>query len=1324
MRTLTTFLFFLAALNFIAGQSFRTTLVSPATVSRQTSNSDLNGDGHQDLITVNGEVGWLKWVVGAHAYPEYRKITPDENYTHALTGDVDSDGDIDIVALGDDRVVLLKNNDGEAGFWLESMIDDEEVNDPDWGALGDIDGDGDLDLLVASRYGYYLGWYENTDGTGEFQFYAELPDAQNARSFGALVDFDQDGDLDVLSAGCYLDCTLEWYENLDGEGEFGIRKEIYFDDYGIENMVIDVGDVDGDGYEDIMTTSTYYKVIRWHRNLIGSGEMGFAAAVDISDFDWARSIELTDLDNDNDLDIAVAGDDDTHLIGWYENWSGDGLFSNLNIIDDETDVDYSRLICFDIDENGTQDILTAGTLNSHTIGWYANEENTGSFGRVNELVHPYIADEIMLNDVDGDGNTDIVAGGSWYTNSGYDYLAFSNIRMVDEEGHLSLVEDFTNDGITDLITLERLPLSTHKKIVLYERSGEQFIFSSDIVEVDNASIKNLVSLDYDNDGDLDFVYQTAYDVVWLCENLGSDNGFAAPVEIADTEVSVNNFELGDLDGDGYVDILIGTDWNQRMGWYRNEAGSGTFSDLAIISSGQPYEQLDWDDQDGDGDLDLVYVYEENILRRNNEGNGVFSSEEVVYHDPAGGHSFRRIYCNDHNDDGLRDFLFFDQSSYGWRFLTAEIEGGYLLSAEAEFIPSNNVEPIKFYDLDNDGDDDMLFAQGDKLYVSENLNSGKVLQGLIYYDENENGINDDSDSPLVDQLVSIDPTQLFLHSNTDGLFSTVLGNGQYEVRCDPEDGWGFVGDSIVNIQTSSDADTIWVEFPLINTDTTSRPSVEVTSGPVRCGFEVPFWLTVNNDGYVPETGDFYFYLDSLVALAIDPADHPNLFVDAEGRTGLFWEQIDISPGARWQTQVLLQMPSVDFIGEALGFNGIFEYAVGINELQSNGEYTRVLNCSYDPNDKSVEENLPGYPGYSMVGDSLEYLIRFQNLGSDTAINIKVSDQLSEHFDRSKLRILSASHNYRMVLTDDNRLNVYFDNIYLPDAMTDEAGSHGFIKFRVGMLPGSTDGDVIENQADIYFDFNPPITTNVVYNTILERLIYPAQILAPKCFEFSDGSISVEEVVNGVDYFWNGISSSNHIENLSAGTNTLEVYRSDGKILADTSYQITDPDILEVTAEIEPASFANSGSIIATPTGGTAPYTYVWQQFPEQQGNEIGDLAAGNYDLQVIDANGCIIDAVFIVPEVVSTAEHLAKSPLSLRIYPNPARALEFVNIRFSEVKNESELLVYDNLKRIVVRRSIAPGSYELTDLKLAPGNYFLVLISGGKHALGRLVIIGS
>lgn len=108
--------------------------------------------------------------------------------------------------------------------------------------------------------------------------------------------------------------------------------------------------------------------------------------------------------------------------------------------------------------------------------------------------------------------------------------------------------------------------------------------------------------------------------------------------------------------------------------------------------------------------------------------------------------------------------------------------------------------------------------------------------------------------------------------------------------------------------------------------------------------------------------------------------------------------------------------------------------------------------------------------------LFYTIYFENKATVNVNNIRVQDVLDAQLDEESVRMVSASHNYTMERVG-NQLNWNFDFIYLPSNLESADLSKGYLTFKVKVKPGFQAGDVIPNFAEIYFDLNPMVATNI-------------------------------------------------------------------------------------------------------------------------------------------------------------------------------------------------------------------------------------------------------
>ncbi|MCB0566432.1 MAG: hypothetical protein KDD01_18845, partial [Phaeodactylibacter sp.] len=104
-------------------------------------------------------------------------------------------------------------------------------------------------------------------------------------------------------------------------------------------------------------------------------------------------------------------------------------------------------------------------------------------------------------------------------------------------------------------------------------------------------------------------------------------------------------------------------------------------------------------------------------------------------------------------------------------------------------------------------------------------------------------------------------------------------------------------------------------------------------------------------------------------------------------------------------------------------------------------------SFDPNDKQ------GYPQGFGPGrliepnTDIEYHVRFQNTGTDTAFRVVIEDRISHHLDLTTFRAGASSHPYTVEIKEPDLLTFIFSPIQLPDSTVNEPASHGFVRFRI-------------------------------------------------------------------------------------------------------------------------------------------------------------------------------------------------------------------------------------------------------------------------------------
>ncbi len=140
---------------------------------------------------------------------------------------------------------------------------------------------------------------------------------------------------------------------------------------------------------------------------------------------------------------------------------------------------------------------------------------------------------------------------------------------------------------------------------------------------------------------------------------------------------------------------------------------------------------------------------------------------------------------------------------------------------------------------------------------------------------------------------------------------------------------------------------------------------------------------------------------------------------------------------------------------------------------------TVKSSFDPNDIAVKPE-----GHVLPCDRLQYKVRFENTGNDTAHNIYVLDTLSDGLDPSTLEVEIASAAMNVSVINDGVRNIArfdFPNIKLLDSSYHNLCNGMFI-FNIKAKDALVDGTEIKNRVGIYFDGNPVVMTNEVTNTI--------------------------------------------------------------------------------------------------------------------------------------------------------------------------------------------------------------------------------------------------
>ena len=231
----------------------------------------------------------------------------------------------------------------------------------------------------------------------------------------------------------------------------------------------------------------------------------------------------------------------------------------------------------------------------------------------------------------------------------------------------------------------------------------------------------------------------------------------------------------------------------------------------------------------------------------------------------------------------------------------------------------------------------------------------------------------------------------------------------------------------------------------------------------------------------------------------------------------------------------------------------------------------------------------------------------------------------------------------------------------------------------------------------------------------------------CYGNASGAIymTVNGGVRGYTYSWdtNPMQTTDDATGLSGGTYTLMVTDELGcvKTLSST---ISEPDSFFITFAdtAETAAGAEDGRVVATASGGTAPYTYSWDTGDSTA--VLDSIAAGTYTLTITDANGCeLVDSVEVQQWTVGLEDELAAGISRMEVYPNPSNGIFSLNIALVSPQKIS-VGIYDMKgKRVYSRDWQKSLNHEnkimLNDL--SKGMYLLKVNTEAGTAVRRIVL---
>lgn len=289
--------------------------------------ADYDNDGYLDLFITNTRDNRIYHNTGEGTFRDVTASTgipTDSKGRAAVFADLDLEGDLDLfIATSSQNRLYRNNSDGTfAEIGDEVGIGGEEVisNSRDV-AFGDFDDDGDIDLFVVNQNGSNQ-YYDNLRQS----YFRDITIQTGLASDGgsgavAVGDYNNDGYLDLFLTNMTGGRHLLYRNRGDGTFEVDTQSDSTFESIReISGLDAAFCDVDNDGYLDLLVAGTSKDKTKKSRGLWlfynnGAGKY-LDASILLPELPEAGSqVEVTDYDNDGDLDIFLVGSPGTiHLL--------------------------------------------------------------------------------------------------------------------------------------------------------------------------------------------------------------------------------------------------------------------------------------------------------------------------------------------------------------------------------------------------------------------------------------------------------------------------------------------------------------------------------------------------------------------------------------------------------------------------------------------------------------------------------------------------------------------------------------------------------------------------------------------------------------------------------------------------------------------------------------------------------------------------------------------------------------------------------------------------------------------------------------------------
>jgi hypothetical protein len=363
-----------------------------------------------------------------------------------------------------------------------------------------------------------------------------------------------------------------------------------------------------------------------------------------------------------------------------------------------------------------------------------------------------------------------------------------------------------------------------------------------------------------------------------------------------------------------------------------------------------------------------------------------------------------------------------------------------------------------------------------------------IRGKLFIDANSNLVQDAGEPSVILNRVTEANTGAFSFSRQNGSYEiTVLDTGNYSVLPTPVSNFTAVPATqnayfpSMNLVDSLN-DFAFQPISLFNDLCLTITPLSL----IRRNHFVTYMMSYTNDGTVPLTPTITFYPDTAPNfISTSPA------ASYQSPDSIVWNLPIIYPTQTSNVFATFQIPLSLPIGLPINCSARIDPVAGdVNPACNYAVSLDSIVFAYDPNQITVDRNVLLTDELDSV-PFLEYIVLFQKVGTDTAFNVRIQNEIDPLLDVNTFEWINSSSPANITYNPFTRIMEFrFDNILLPDSNINEAASHGLLQYRIKPYSTLSAGDSIINTASIFFDFNLPVNTNnAITQVIAPEYVFP-------------------------------------------------------------------------------------------------------------------------------------------------------------------------------------------------------------------------------------------